>query len=254
MISQSLGTVLYVATGSRFFHEAVESATSLRRFCPHIRITVFTDKTNSHPVFNRCLVLRRADYDYRDKIRGLLAFNGTNGLLLDTDTLVTDNISQLFELLTRFDLAVAHASWRFSIATRRDRFDGAQLYAPDACPRPFCELNTGVLVFRNSEKWRTFVRSWRAQYHRQLLQKAIIPANEQPAFRLSLWKSGLRFYVLPPEYNYRCDFPAYAGSKVAVLHGRHPQINELASKINLRIGARVSIPKPLKMSKQGRTS
>ena len=234
--------VLYAATGHPYFKAAVSSACSLKKHCKDLSIVLFSDRIRAHPVFEKIYVLPKPRFDFADKISALMAFDAPLGIFFDADTRIIGDIRPLFELLTRFDVAIAHASWRYSLKQDSPQGKRKQLYNQNACPLPFCELNTGVIAFRNNRAWKRFLTEWDNEYRKQLLKTDYLPGNDQPAFRLALWKSALNVFVLPPEYNYRCDFPGFAGSRIMILHGRHAQIRRFSGIINKAVCARVFIP------------
>jgi hypothetical protein len=122
-------------------------------------------------------------------------------LFLDTDIEVTGDISGVFRLLDRFDIAVAHAPYRYNE-------DAADI--PDAFP----EFNVGVVAVRKSPASLALLQAWRAAY----LAQPEWWHNDQVAFRRAVWETDVRVATLPPEFNFR---PArYDGKSVPrVLHG-----------------------------------
>src|ERR1044072_2312232 len=209
-------------------------------------IALFTDQEVDHPVFDRVLRCSYPSNSYVDKIEGMLACPFDRAIFLDTDTHICGSIKGLFDLLTRFDLAVAHSSWRFSPPLVDGSVsDGA--YIGYSCPTSFCELNTGVLTFTNSPQVRGFFRYWLATFREQTRQSDAQPWHDQPSFRVALWHSSIRAYILPTEFNYRADFPGAVGTAVRIVHGRHPRLAEIGRRLNEGAGARVFVPGEFKM-------
>ncbi len=158
---------------------------------PDLSIDIFTDSPDvlESELFDRVEIIdsphRRSKVDYLPKTR----FERT--LYLDTDTRVVDNISDLFQLLDRFDIAFAHAHTR----NRRTHVEQWRISLPQSFP----QLNGGVILYRGDEHTREFLASWSAAYHEAGFSK------DQTTLRELIWSSDLKLYVLPPEYNVRYD-------------------------------------------------
>ena len=68
-----------------------------------------------------------------------------------------------------------------------------------AIPYAFPEVNTGVIVFKKCEGTKQVFDYWK-EYHQKYY--ALCP-YDQPSFRISLWKSEVKAYIMPIEYNVR---------------------------------------------------
>src|ERR1044072_1358303 len=106
--------IYYIATGPRHVAEAIRAAQTAREWMEAYPIALLTDQEVDRPVFDRVLRCSYPSNSYVDKIEGMLACPFDRAIFLDTDTHICGSIKGLFDLLTRFDLAVAHSSWRFS--------------------------------------------------------------------------------------------------------------------------------------------
>ena len=150
-------------------------------------------------------------------------------VFLDTDTYVVSDISETFAILSNFDIAALQALQR-----------GWHYPAPEV-PKVFCEYNTGVLVFNNNEKVKSFFKEWRACHEKLLREKISIKNNDQPAFRITLFQSDLRVASLPSEYHFRGNIPncLMGDAKLIHCHGNQAKI---ASVVNSEMGLRVYIP------------
>ena len=67
-------------------------------------------------------------------------------------------------------------------------------------PYSFSEINTGVMVFNNSDKVKSLFKNWKKYYY-DFLPKT--NGWDQPSFRVALWESDVMLCHLPPEYNVR---------------------------------------------------
>ena len=112
-------------------------------------------------------------------------------LYLDTDIRVVADISEMFDILDRFDIAIAHAHAR----NRKETKTVWHFHIPDAFP----QMNGGVLLFRSSPTVLDLLRAWQRAYHSAGF------AKDQVTLRELLWLSDLRLHILPPEYNIRYE-------------------------------------------------
>jgi hypothetical protein len=180
--------VIYIATGAVYVDAAIRSAESVKQYLPDISIDLFTDagSLESHP-FDRIVTIdnphRRSKVDYIAQSR----FDRT--LYLDSDTLVVDEIGDLFDLLERYDIVAAHAHARNRSAT--------QVSWRKVLPQSFPQLNSGVLLFKKSDRVLKLFEDWRSAFHEAGFSK------DQVTFRELVWDSDLALYILPPEYNIR---------------------------------------------------
>lgn len=220
--------ILYSATGANYITEALASAKSSLRFnkIPHC---IFCDSVPLHAVNGIQFVPFESCGDgYIDKISAMARTPFDETIFLDTDTHVLDGIGEMFDLLRRFDLAAAHT------AGYRKTDDSEQSEA-------FFDLNTGVIAYRRSAEIDEFMRHWR-QLSKDWLASPPdfrVFGLDQASFRKVLWDSALSFYVLPPEYNYRCIFPGRLVGKAKIIHGRNKNYDKMAALINAGTGARI---------------
>jgi hypothetical protein len=226
--------VIYYAVGERHRSEMKNSIASLREVMPDLPVTVFSDaepsnlevdrfvRINSHsePLIEYISYLRDAPYD--------------RILFLDTDTHICTDLSELFELLDNFDIAVAHDSVRV-----KDNYE-------PGIPESFPTFNTGVILYRNSTKCMDLITEWESLYRdyaEQISERLYSPdgssyANDQPFFREALYESNARFNVLPPEYNCRFAYPGYVQQDVKIVHAHDIDPQKAAKAINKHAGMR----------------
>jgi len=77
---------------------------------------------------------------------------------------------------------------------------GDKIPAYKAIPYAFAEVNTGVLLYRRSPATAAFFDLWRTTFYANF---EATRGQDQASFRVALWQSDLRFFVLPFEYNVR---------------------------------------------------
>jgi hypothetical protein len=232
-----------VATGAQYREEAVRAAKSIRATNPLTRLICYSDVAVLPDVFDDVRHIARPAFSFDDKVAALRDYTQTAAcpsIFVDTDTFVASDVAELFELTTRFPISAAHASWRFSLAESRKATHIE--FEDTAIPRCFPEFNTGVIAFSPSKQVERVFRNWWRCFQDYASQVDSRPTNDQASFRKALWQERTPFYVLPPEYNFRYDFPAYAGTTVKILHGRGAAPSVLAKKLNSIRGARVHVP------------
>jgi hypothetical protein len=148
-------------------------------------------------------------------------------LLLDADTWMVEPVPELFDILDHFDIALAHAPWR-------------EVYDVGV-PLAFPEHNIGVVAYKKSEAFDTFVETWKEQFIEDSVKRShervVSWFPSQASFRRALYQSDLRICTLPPEYNWRGT--GYAHHPVKIVHKRPARERE-ALRINAVEGPRIA--------------
>jgi hypothetical protein len=178
-----------VASGADYRDLAFASARSLRATEPGLAIDLYTDNPEAVPFGLFDMVHRIARPEPRSKLVCMAETRFERTLFLDADTLVMNPLGDLFDLLDRFDCAMAHDVRRASDLVQ----EGLSVRTPYAFP----QLNSGVLLYRLSPAMLAFLAEWLARF-----RAAGLP-RDQIVLKDLLWESDLRFYVLPPEFNLR---------------------------------------------------
>ena len=234
--------VVYVATGEQHAQEAGASITSLWQHNEDMPVTMYVDPDTRVSLSGlglplagplELIDLSEATYSWGDKPLALAQVRYEQILYLDTDTRICGDIGNLFDLLTHFDLAAAHAPIR---TDPRQPESIAQ-----NVPASFPELNTGVVALRLTPDVAEFLAYWR-RLHTEITQETASGVSDQVAFRIALFESKIRFTVLTPEYNCRFIFPTYVHDGVRILHGRWPNLERIEARINGVPGPRVFVP------------
>jgi hypothetical protein len=181
--------VIYVASGRDYRDLAIASARSLKRVEPGQAVDLFTDAPEAVPegLFDRVHRIERPEP--RSKLSCMAETRFERTLFLDADTMVMAPLGDLFDLLDRFDCAMAHDVRRASDLVQ----EGHAVQTPYAFP----QLNSGVLLYRRSPAMLAFLAEWLRRY------RAAGLARDQIVLKDLLWESDIRFYVLPPEFNLR---------------------------------------------------
>ncbi len=134
-------------------------------------------------------------------------------LHIDADTYIMDGISEVFDVLDRFDLAIPMSTW----------------YMKDDNPRiPICfpELAGGFFTWVNNQRMRSFFNQVK-EYCEKWDSN-----NDEGIMREVLYNSNIRFFVLPNEYNCLVRHPNYLYGSIKVSHGRIDTLKEEADTIN----------------------
>ncbi|MGD1808717.1 hypothetical protein ACP6PL_25220 [Dapis sp. BLCC M126] len=217
--------VIYIATGEKFIGEACQSVASLKAKMPNIPVTIFTSEDIKNSNFDEVIVIEKPDYNHVDKIKYMYESPYDYTLFIDTDTYISADFSEIFTLLDKFDMGVAHAPNNIRGFVNR-------------VPESFQQLNTGVILYKKSPQVEKFFAKWLELYKS--------PNADQPTFREVLYSSQLRIVTLAPEYNCRFPFFGVVSGTVKVLHGRHKNLPLVADKINSAKGLRFINPEEFK--------
>jgi hypothetical protein len=181
--------VIYVATGAAFLELAQASARSLRAVAPELPIDLYTDAPERAEAGLFDEVHEIANPHRRSKLDCLPLTRFERTLYMDCDTLFLAPPGDIFDLLERFDMALAHDVRRASELIR----EGLEEVTPYAFP----QMNSGVFLYRRSAPVLAFLRDWARRFAESGVRR------DQIILKDMLWRSDLRFYVLPPEFNLR---------------------------------------------------
>jgi hypothetical protein len=183
--------VLYIVFGDNFIKELKFSAESVKKYNPDLHITVFSDKKFDCEYVDE---IRNIEVKHlRPKIDYIADAPYEQTLFLDTDTIINHSLDDLYEILDKYDIALAH-----DLARKRKKFfDTIPEYGK--IPYSFSEVNTGVIAFNRNEKTLNLFKMWKENFYKYY---NVVPWD-QPSFRVSVWNSDVSMYVLPVEYNIR---------------------------------------------------
>lgn len=183
--------VLYIAFGENFIKEVLISAESVKRHNPNLDITIFSDREIDSPYVDSNTIIEvrhiRAKVDYVH----LSPYDET--IFLDTDTIIDSDITDMYDILKKYDFAICH-----DLARKRKNVS-QKIPEYEEVPYMFSEVNPGVMVFNKSQPVMDFFELWRKYFYKYYNRWIY----EQPTFRVALWKSNVNFYIMPPEFNIR---------------------------------------------------
>ena len=143
--------IIFAASGPRYVSAAVAAADRSRTCNPVPHVIFCSEEPDSATSAAAIELFSPSPHPHADKIAAMSRSPFAETVYLDVDCAVLGSITELFDVLARYDLAGAHAPG----------YRGAP--DPDV-PVCFYEINTGVLAYRNSHKMRHFFRRWHATY------------------------------------------------------------------------------------------
>lgn len=183
--------IIYIAFNNAFVQESFLSAESVKRFMPDIPITLFTDKDVKCDFIDD--IIRISPKHIRSKVDYITESPYENTLYLDSDTVVMMDITDMFEVLKRFDVGFVH-----DYARKRDNYCKIKEYAD--IPYSFSEVNGGIMSFNNSDNTKEFLSLWQKKFYEY---KNATNGWDQVSLRIALWQSNVRIHHYPIEYNVR---------------------------------------------------
>ena len=177
---------VFAATGESYTGLARRAARNLRQVMPQAKIDLFTDQAVEDTVFDRIHPVTPGFF--RPKMEAMANSRFERTVYLDTDVIALADVSELFTVLDRYDIAAAHMAYLNSILASGDQ----------GIPDSFPQLNAGVIAWKRSEQMRALLLEWSRLMHETGA------SFDQPILRRLLWQSDLRLAVLPMEYNFKC--------------------------------------------------
>jgi hypothetical protein len=175
--------IVFATTTPSYTMMARKAARNLRLVDPDLDIDLFTDQNIDDPIFSKVISLEGKGA--RPKMEAMRRSRFDLTLTLDSDVIAIAPFREVFDLLERYDLAIAHANTR----PKSMGMDAADI------PRAFPLYNSGVVAIRKSAATQTILHDWERAWRTGHLKA------DQPSLRRLLWNSDLRLCPLPSEYN-----------------------------------------------------
>lgn len=185
--------ILYIAFGAAFRAEALLSISSAQEKMPHIDICLMTDEMPISPPSSQLDIKIIDPSHIRAKVDFLASSPFEKTIYLDSDTLIESDISELFDLLNRFDVLATH-DW-----ARKRRSLSRKIPPYGDIPYGFSEVNGGVIAWKRNSKTTRWLARWSELYY----EFQAPGTRDQATLRIALWESALSLYILPPEFNTR---------------------------------------------------
>lgn len=175
---------VFGATGSKYITLARRAARTLRGILPNAQIDLFADRDVQDPIFSQ--VHRLKTVWHRPKMEALRDSRFQRTIYLDCDVMTLADPSDVFDVLSRFDIVGAHENFRNGRVA---------LAGGTGPPNAFPAINSGVLGVTKSDRTQAFLAEWERIMHAE--KRAL----DQPVLRALLYASDLRSHILPFEYN-----------------------------------------------------
>jgi len=193
---------LFIATGEKYVRAGIKAAHSVLKYCPDLPIHLYTDLNSQKSIFQKTAfpfttigIIENPHARSKTEFLARTPFERT--LYLDTDTALHADIVDMFRVLERFDIAMAHAQHRGAGNLKPWR-----MVLPDVFP----EFNSGVVLYRNTPVVLQFLEDWGHHFITDWIEAGVRNEqinHDQTPLRELLWLSELRIATLPPEYNVR---------------------------------------------------
>ena len=185
---------LYIVTGDGYAQECIFSIRSLKKY-DNSKICVYSEE-KYRALFEGecdffCVINTKIK---RPKVEYISQSPFKNTIYLDSDTFINYDITELFDLLEKYDFCSA-----FCNARKRENYSNL-IPEYGLIPYSFSEVNSGVMVFNDSDAVKELFMNWKDYYYKFLGKTN---GWDQPSLRVSLWNSNVKICHLPPEYNVR---------------------------------------------------
>lgn len=217
--------IFYIASGKKYYQQAVISARSAREVMPNVKTAIVTDQKKQSTDFNHVIFEPNMHNSFKDKPEYMTESPFNRTLFVDTDTFFCKVIIEMWELLNHYDIAATHSVYR--------RYD-------QPLPVPVPEYSSGVILFKNSDVVEDFLIDWKEYFGELNEAEAEAGIVDQPSFRYALFQhevveENVKFLTLARAYNVILDGNmGYLKGPAKILHGSYTQeeFDELSRKIN----------------------
>jgi hypothetical protein len=228
---------LWVASNMTYVEEAILANKKFSQTNPDLPTALVTSESDPGG-FDYCIQANLGRQSYGDKITGMQLSPFDNTLFLDTDCYVLSNVSNIFELMQKYDICCRIAPVKSKKLAEKS-------------PQIYPELQTGVILFNRSLNESDIFVKWGEYYDEFNIE------NDQASFSHTLHNSDVYIGIISPEYNYTIQ-PQVAYGDIKILHARLTDlglkpnlrnINKLESKINKYSHLRVTRRYPIRKIK-----
>jgi hypothetical protein len=205
------GAIFIITHDPRYAEMLLVSAASLKRAMPELPIAVFSQFPVESELFEKVIRIEPAGDGFSDKARWMRESPFERTLFLDADTYVLSPVPELFTLLDQFDCAATHEEYLNT--------DWSNHYPRTDIPSSFPEFNTGVLALKRSQAMDRVLDDWGALYETYLKESGDRKINDQPFFRVAVYRGKARMATLTREYNCKFRGQGYLNGPVKIAHG-----------------------------------
>lgn len=187
--------ILYIVFGKAFTKEALFSAESVKKNSPNIPICMLTDRVaeaQENPYVD--IVAKIKPSHVRAKVDYIAMSPFEETIYLDSDTCVVEDISDMFDMLQKYDICAIH-----DFARKRKKY-GDLIPEYNKIPYGFSEVNGGVFAYKKNNQTSDFFNLWKDKFYEYF---RITSGWDQISLRIALWNSNISLGILPIEYNVR---------------------------------------------------
>jgi hypothetical protein len=213
---------LYIVTGKQY-HDELRTSFQLLRKCTTLPICVASDQ---RPGVDCDLFIRLTNprFSFYDKVVNLVETPFRETIYVDSDISFFCCPDEIFDGLGGADLLASHeASLGLGPVSQKANI-----------PNAFPEVSTGLIAYRKCDAAMQLFNNWRADYDRLFSEHGV--REDQPSFRQALFRTDVKFSILPPEFHYiPANFTRLVGSKVLCIHNHDFQF---ASKLGMVVNNR----------------
>ena len=224
--------IIYAATGHKYILEAQISVRSLKRWCPNMPATLFTDHGSCSEQearsFDGVKWITRGSPKLTN-ISAMIHSPYEHTLFLDTDTYICDDINGMFQWLEWYDIL-----FPFSVRRRTP-------YNPGNMPDWFTERSSGAVLYQRTPEIIELFKQWGRLYKKY--HKASGCPSDQVPLRVALFNNKtLRVGTIAPEYHCYVLCPITLAGRVHIIHGRG-DMEDFAAQVNIHDGIRTYLPR-----------
>lgn len=223
--------VIYISTGDSCYEESLKSVASLKQHNPDLSVTIYTDRKEVDPRFDNLVTIEQPHFSMLDKVCNIWKTPYSETLFVDSDTFITGSLDDYFDVLKYCDFAGTIECGR-----------GLWYEGEMDLPRGLCDINGGVLCFKNTPAVMNALRQWYSEYQKTAgwLKKygpeKWFVTNDQPSLRKLIWTNrDIRVAILPDEFNALRLFGTRLWGEAKIVHGRG-DIFRIAEEMNENAG------------------
>lgn len=216
--------VFYIATGDQYTKYLTVSYESLRRWGYTGPVTVLTDMIT--PIDADGAIIKRVDIASGEFTNRILKASLDKyacpdiNLFIDCDTMITNPIDPIFDMLHGNDIAMGLDVWN-NMESSYDAFLERDLISKEEADETLnlvgkstLHYNSGVILFRKTQKLEQLFEAWRAEWERYR-------SRDQWALCRALFKTKTKVRRLPYRYNFhrRLTRPKVATKhRIVIMH------------------------------------
>lgn len=220
---------LFLAWGDKYLLEAVSASRYLRMHNSE-PICLITDQEPAASIASHfdILIVKDLQGDYSDKVQIRNSpFQLT--IFLDTDILCCRPLTELFDILNHFDIAVTFT-------------EGGNHYSIPGVPSIFHEPSAGLIAWRQSNSTAKLFDHWASWYATIEKENVFWGAWDQRSLRAALYFSDVRISPIPDRFQFYTYRPNIVEGEIAAIHGRNVS-ESLLKSANYTGRLRVWIPR-----------